>query len=131
MLRLDAGWSHVLLARGYLLRGLGGVLNAVGTAVIGDVVAVSDGVILDNRPVTVGGVDSAFIDARDRGVVAEVVALPLAAGVADAPVAIAVVHATVVAHVAAPVAAMEPIVATGPVPVWRRPQIATTGRLHP
>jgi hypothetical protein len=97
------------------------VLNAVGTAVIGDAAAVSDGVILHNRPVTVCGVDSAFIDARDRGVIAEVVALPLAAGVTDTPVAVAVVHAAIVAYVTAPVAAMEPVVAAVPAPVGRRP----------
>jgi hypothetical protein len=107
------------------------VLNAVGTAAIGDVAVVGDGVILHNRPVTVGGVNSAFINARDRGVVAEVVALPLATGVADAPVAVAVVHAAVVAHVASPVTAMEPVVTAVPAPVGRRPQRAFIGSLHP
>ena len=48
MLRLNAGWSRVLVACGYLLLCGGGVLNAVGTAAIGDVVVVGDGVSLHN-----------------------------------------------------------------------------------
>ena len=131
VLCLEAGWSRVLVARGYLLRRLGGVPNAAGATVIRDATIVGDGVIRHNRPVTVGGVDSVLIDACDRGVVAEVVTLPLAAGVADAPVAVAVVHAAVVAHVAAPVTAMEPVVAAVPSPVGRRPQRAVIGRRNP
>ena len=131
VLRLDAGWSRVLVACGYLFRRLCGVLNAMGTAAIGDVVIVGDGVILDNRSVIVSGVNSVLIDARDRGVIAEVVALPVAAGVADAPVAVAVVHAAIVADVAAPIAAMEPVVAAVPIPVGRRPERAVIGRRNP
>jgi hypothetical protein len=116
---------------GYLLRRLGGVLNAMRTAVIGDAVVVGDGVILDNCPVIVSVVDCGFIDACDRGVIAEVVALPIAAGVADAPVAVAVVHAAIVADVAAPVAVMEPVVAAVPSPVGRRPERAVIGRRNP
>src|ERR1035437_8516644 len=131
VLCLEAGRRGVLVACGYLLLGVGGMLNAAGTAAIGDAVVVGDGVSLHNRPVTVGGVDSVLIDARDRGVVAEVVPLPLAAGVADAPVAVAIVHAAVVAHVAAPVTAMEPVVAAEPSPVGGRPQRAVIGRRNP
>ena len=44
------------------------MLNAVGTAAIGDAVVVDDGVILHNRPINVGVVNDGLIDARDRGV---------------------------------------------------------------
>ena len=111
----------MLLACGYLFRGDGLVLHPAGTAAIGDAVVVDDGVSLHNRPVNVGGVNDGHIDARDRGVIGKLVAAPLAAGEADAPVAVAVVHAAIVAHVAAPVAAMEPVVAAVPAPVGRRP----------
>ena len=131
VLRLDAGRSRVLVTRGYLLRGGRLVLHPAGTAAIGDVVIVDNGIILHNRLVSVGVMDDGFIDARDRSVIAEVIALPLAAGVADAPVAVAVVHATVVAHMAAPVAVMEPVVAAVPVPVVGRPKRTLIGSGNP
>jgi hypothetical protein len=131
MLRLEAGRSRVLLMFGNPLLGSRGVLNPAWTAVIGDVPVVGDGVSFHHRPVVVGGVDDALIHVHDRGVVGKFVAAPLASGEANAHVAETVVHAAVVAHVAAPVAPMEPVVATVPVPVVRRPKRALIGSRDP
>jgi hypothetical protein len=121
----------MLLVFGSPLRGAGGVLNAAGTAVVGYVMGVGNDAPLDNRAVNVGGVDDAPIHMDDRGVIGKGAAAPLAAGKANASVAAAIVDAAVVADMAAPIAAMEAVVAVGPVPVVGRPQSALIGRLHP
>jgi hypothetical protein len=131
MLCLELGWSRVLLVLGSPLLGGGGVLDAAGTAAIGNTVPVGDCVSLHNRPVNVGGVDGVLIYAHDGGVISKLAAAPLAAGKADALVAEAVIHSTVVAHVAAPVAPMEPVAAIRPAPVVGRPKRARVGRLYP
>ncbi len=121
----------MLLVFGSPLRWTGGVLNAAGTAVVGHVVGVGDDASLDNRPVNVGSVDHGLIHMDDRGVIGKGAAAPLAAGKADASIAVAVVDAAVVANVAAPIAAMEAVVAVGPVPVVGRPQRALIGSWNP
>jgi hypothetical protein len=120
-----------LLVLGSPLLGGGGVLDAAGTAAISNAVVIGDRVSLHNRPVNVGGVDGVLIYAHDGGVIGKFAAAPLAAGKADALVAEAVVHATVVAHVAPPVAPVEPVAATGPVPVVGRPERALIGSFDP
>jgi hypothetical protein len=131
VLCLELGWSHVLLVLGSPLLGGGGVLNATRTAAIGNAVRVDDCVSLHNRPINVGGVDDVLIYAHDRGVIGKLATAPLATGKADALVAEAVVHATVVAHVAAPVAPVESVAATVPIPVVGRPERALIGSLYP
>jgi hypothetical protein len=91
------------------------------SSVIGNVVCVDDRVLLHNRPVHVGGVDNILIHVHHRGVIGKRTASPLSAGEADAPVPKAVVNAAVVAHVRSPVAAMEPVVASVPVPIIGSP----------
>jgi hypothetical protein len=97
------------------------VANAARTAAIaymtvpGDVAPFHSSVVYVNRV-------KAHAHVHDRGVIGEDSAAPLAAGKADAPIAEAVVHAAVVAHVRTPVAAMEDIHAVFPAPVVRRPQ---------
>jgi hypothetical protein len=113
------------------LGGAGGVLNAAGTAVVGHVMGIGDDAPLDNRPVNVSGVNDGPIHMDDRRVVCKGAAAPLAAGKADAAITVAVVHAAIVADVAAPIALMEAVMAVGPIPVVRRPQRALIGRLHP
>jgi hypothetical protein len=112
----------VLLALGNPLLRRSGVLNPTRTAAIGNVVVVGDPVSLNNRPVVVGGMNRAFIHAHDRGVVGKFMAAPFASRKTNAAVSVAVVHAAVVAHVPAPVAPVEPVVASEPAPVGRRPQ---------
>jgi hypothetical protein len=120
-----------LLVFGNPLLGSGGVLNPAWTAVIGDVPVVGDGVSLHHRPVVVGDVDDAFIHVHDRGVVCKRIAAPLASGEADTSIAETIVHAAVVAHMAAPVAPMKHVAATGPAPVVRRPKRALIGSRNP
>jgi hypothetical protein len=93
------------------LGGTGGVLNAAGTAVISYVMGVGDGVPLDNGPVNVGGMDDGLIHMNHCSVIGKGAAAPLAAGKADASIAEAIVDAAVVADMAAPIAAMEAVVA--------------------
>src|ERR1035437_1230389 len=131
VLRLETCRSRMPLALGNPLLGSGGVLNTAWTAVIGNAVVVDDRVSLHNRPVNVGGMDDGLIHVHDRGVIGKLAAAPLAAGKADAPVAEAVVHAPVVAYVAAPIALMEPILSAGPAPVVGCPQRALIGSRYP
>jgi hypothetical protein len=121
----------VLVVCGYLLSGRGSVLNAAGTAAIGDAVAVGDCISLHTCPVDIGGVDRVLIHVHDRGVVSKLVAAPLAADESDALIAEAIVHAAVVANVTAPVAPMKPVAAAVPVPVIRRPKRTVIRSLYP
>jgi hypothetical protein len=107
------------------------VLNPARAAVIRNAVAVNDRISLHARRVVVGGVNHALIHAHDRGVVGKLVAAPFSARKTDAPVPVAVVHAAVVANVAAPVAPMESVSAAVPVPVVGRPQGALIGSRNP
>jgi hypothetical protein len=97
------------------------VMNAARTAAITYVAVPGDVASFHNSPVHVNRV-KAHAHMHDRGVIGKDSAAPLAAGKSDAPIAEAVVHAAVVAHVRTPVAAMEDIHAVFPAPVVRRPQ---------
>jgi hypothetical protein len=131
VLHLVSGRSHVLFVLCKPLLRSGVVVNAAGTAGIGHVIGIGDNASLHNRPVDVGRVDDGLIHMHNRGVVGKVPAPPLAAGKADAAVAEAVVHSPVVAHMPAPVALMEPIMAVFPAPIVGRPQRAFIRRRHP
>jgi hypothetical protein len=131
VLRLEPGRSRVLIAHGNLLLWGSSVLNPARAAAIGNATAVGDRVSLHTRRVAIGGVNHALIHARDSGVVGKLVAAPFPARETDAPVPKAVVHAAVVADVAAPVAPMEPVSAAVPVPVVGRPQGAHIGDRNP
>jgi hypothetical protein len=130
-LRLDTGRSRMHFVLGSTLRRAGGVLNATRTAVVGHVMRIGDDASLHHCPINVGSVNNGLIHMHDRGVIGKVATAPLAAGKADAAVAVAVVHAAVVADVAAPIALMEAIVAVGPAPVVGRPQRAFIGSWNP
>jgi hypothetical protein len=107
------------------------MLNPARAAAIGNAAAVDDRVSLHARRVVVGGVNHGIIHAHHRGVVGKLVAAPFSARKTDAPIPKAVVHAAVVAYVAAPVAPMEPVSAAVPVPVVGRPQGALIGSPNP
>jgi len=131
MLCLERCRSHVLVAIGNPLLGPWLVLYAAWPTIIGNVPVVDDRVSHHDRPVDIGGMNDGFIHAHNRGVVGKLAAAPFTAGKTDAFVTKAIVHTAVVAHVASPVPLMEPVVATGPAPIVRRPQSAFIGRLHP
>jgi hypothetical protein len=124
-------WSGVLLAGGNLLLGSGGVPNAAGAAAIRNVTVPGDRISFHDRPVNIGGVNDILIHTHHRGVIGKLVAAPLAAGKADALVAVAVVHAAVVTDVTSPVAPVEPVAPTVPVPVIRSPKRALIGSGDP
>jgi hypothetical protein len=93
------------------LRGAGGMLNAAGTAVVGHAMGIGNDAPLDNCPINISGVDDGPIHMDNRGVIGKGSATPLAAGKAIASIAVAIVDAAVVADVAAPITAMEAVVA--------------------
>jgi hypothetical protein len=131
VLRLDPGRSRVLIALGDPLRCGGSMLNPTRAAVIRNAALVGDRISLHARRVVVGGVNRALVHAHDCGVVGKLVAAPFSTRKTDAPIPIAVVHAAVVADVAAPVAPMEPVSAAVPVPIVGRPQGALIGSRNP
>ena len=95
--------------------------DAASAAVVGDagVVVDDDGAVVD--------VGDVWADAVDGAVVVEVVAVPVAAVVANAGVAEAVVDAAVEADVKAPEAAMEAPAVVIPAPVAGGPEGAVVG----
>jgi hypothetical protein len=100
-------------------------VDAASAAIVGDagVVIDDDGAVVD-----VGDVD---VDVVDGAVVVEVIAVPIAAVVADAGVAEAVVDATVEADVRPPEAAVEAPAVLVPAPVARGPESAVVRRSTP
>jgi hypothetical protein len=121
----------VLIALGNPLLWGSSVLNPAWAAAIGNAAVVDNRISLHNRRVVVGGVNHGLIHVHDRGVVGKLVAPPFSTRKTDASVPIAVVDATVVAYVAAPIAPMEPVFAAVPVPVVGRPQGALIGSRSP
>jgi len=129
-LRLDG--RRVVFVHG---RDLGWAWANVETAVaavvadaVFDLSAVRD-VIYDHRAVV--DIGDVAVDMGDGAVVVEVVALPVAAIIAGADVAIAVVNAAVEADVNSPIAVMEAVTAAVEAPVGRRPKRAIIGRRAP
>ena len=106
-------------------------VEAAATAVVADAIddvrTVVDVVIDDFVVVDVGGETAV----GDGEVLEEVVAVPIAAEVADADVAEAVVDATVEADVEAPVAVVKAVVAAVVAPVGGSPKRAVVGRRAP
>ena len=93
-------------------------LDTMAPAVIADPAVV--GVMVNNLAVIDVG-NARDVDVVDLAVVVEAVALPVAARVACADVAEAVIDATVVADLAAPVSGVPAIHIAGVAPVARRP----------
>jgi hypothetical protein len=121
----------MLLVFGNSLLRSGGVLDATRTAVVGYVTGIGHNAALDNRAINVGGMDDGFIHMDYCCVVSKGSAAPLAAGKADASITEAVVHAAVVADVAAPIAVIKAVSAVVPAPIGRRPQRAHVGSWNP
>jgi hypothetical protein len=131
MLLLECCRRRVLFVRSDQFLGRGLVLNAVGSAVVGDVGGVDDGCLLDNGPIDVDVGDNVDVHADNRGVVGEDAAIPPAARKANSHVAAAVVDAAVEADVRSPVPPMEGVSAAEPAPVTWGPQGADVGGGHP
>src|SRR5579863_744519 len=131
VLRLNRCWSDVAFAGGEALLRRGLMLDSAGSAVVGNVGVVHDGVVMDDGLVHVGVVDDGRVHVNDCGVIGELAAAPLAAGKADAHVAEAIVDTAVEADVRSPVAFVEEELAAFPTPPGRGPQKADGGRGNP
>ena len=130
-LRLCGDGACARLAHGGQLRGARLYVDAAASAVVADTVlnAASVGYVVVDH---VAAVDvSCEADVGDGAVVVEVVAVPVAAEVADTDVAEAVVNTAVVADVRAPVAAVEAVASAVETPVGRGPKSAVVGRRAP
>jgi len=97
VLVLDRCSAYMLVVICKPLVGAGFVMDAFRPAAEADVAAPVNVSFVHTPAIVKGVMEAMAVYICDRGVVAEVVAMPLAAGVADAPVAVAVVHAAIVA----------------------------------
>jgi hypothetical protein len=131
VLCLEAGRRCVLVVCGHLLLRRGGMLNAAGAPVVRNAMRVGDRVSFHTRSVNVGIVNRVLIHAHDRGVIGKLVSAPLTAVESNALIAEAIVHASVVTYVAAPVAPMKSVTPTVPVPIVRRPECSVIGSRYP
>ena len=131
MLCLKACRSHVPVVFRDPLLGARLVLNPAWTAAEGHVSGIRNRVPFDHRAVNESIVDDRRIHVHHRRVVGEKSSPPFAAGEADAQVAAAVIHATVVAHVGTPIPIVKNILPVAPAPIAGRPQRADVGHRHP
>jgi hypothetical protein len=127
---LEGGHVHVMFALGSPLIRAAIVVDSAGAAAKGDV-AVSDNVASIHTPTIKEGHAAVEAEMHHGSVVGKVTAAPFAADKADAAVAEAVVHATVVANVRPPVTSVEEVHAVLPTPVGRSPQVTGLGRGNP
>jgi hypothetical protein len=104
------------------LLGSGFMPDSARAAAVSYVPGIGYDVLSHNGAVDVGGVDDRYVYARNRRVVCERAASPLAAGKADSAEAEAVVDAAVVAYVITPISIMETIVTAVESPVGRGPE---------
>src|SRR5580692_3218545 len=114
------------MSGGLLRRARTGIDSTIST-VVTDVVRGID----DYRLIVCVMKVSSGADIVHVGVVAELIAAPVATLVADATVAEPIVHAAVKADCATPVAVVPQIHAVAPAPIAGRPKIASGGRLNP
>lgn len=128
-LNLSAHRRGVRSAEGCDLSRCGPYTNALRAAVVADAI-LNDGPVDDDIAlVDIGDVDAA--DVVNGAVVGELIAVPVAALVADADIAKAVIDSAVEADVTAPVSAMETVAVVDEAPVSRRPKRALIGRCAP
>lgn len=113
-----------LVHRGKFIGG-GSRLDAAASTVIADTVI--DDCVVDRHVMDVGVVNIRHIDAIDGAVVVEIVAVPIAATVAGAGVAIAIVNTSIEADVQTPEAAMKAIPVAIVPPVAGCPEGAIEG----
>jgi len=107
------------------------MLNSARTACVGNVIRIRDRVLLDDCPVDIGVVNDGRVHVDDGRVVRERSASPFATRESHSQVAAAVVHASVIAHLRAPISGVEPVMPSVPAPVRRSPQGSRIGCRHP
>lgn len=121
----------MLLAVGHALFGARIVADAARAAAEGNAVVVDDRVVAHDGRIHIGVVNGVIVHAHDRSIVGKVMTAPFTTGKAYAHVAITVIHATVVAHVTAPVTGMEDVDTLTPAPVARSPKRTLVGSRYP
>src|SRR5580704_7117043 len=118
----------MMLVRRRLLLRCRSRLGAAGAAI--EAHAVDGDVVDDGGVVDVGDVHGSG-DVVDIAVVVERTALPVAARVTGADVAISVVDAAIKADMGTPIAGVPEVGALAPAPIARRPEEAWLRRQHP
>jgi len=130
-LGLSADWSYMGLTRGGKFSRLRTHIDATPSAVVAhtvlDAAPVVD--IVVNHSAIVGV--AAASNVGDGAVVVEVIAVPVAAKVADAYITEAVINSAVVADMETPVARMEAVTAAIKAPIRRGPERTIVGRRTP
>src|SRR5580698_2197695 len=107
------------------------VIDAAGAAVVGNTIAIDDGVLADNGFVDIGVVYDGAVNMHDRGVIGEASATPHAADEADTHVTEAIIYAAVVTDLGSPITGIESVLTAGPSPIRRRPERADEGSGNP
>jgi hypothetical protein len=110
------------LAHGHPFLGTHIMADPARAAAICNAPVIPDRVPLHYPAVFVGVVNERLVHPDNCPVVCEMVLTPLSADEADAHVTEAVIHASVVAHMPAPVSIMEHVEAVVPAPIRRRPE---------
>ena len=133
MMLLHFARTAMLIVLGHPFLGARFVMNAARTAAEGNVAVSGHKTTLDNCMIFIHmpAPSSAHAHMHHGRVVGEDAAPPEAAGKADAAVPKAVIHAAVVADVRAPVAIIEPVMATEPAPVAGSPQRSNIRSRYP
>jgi hypothetical protein len=127
---LEWGSIHVPLVLGHPIFGAGLIMNSAGASAEG-YAAVSCKIATIHTPAIHEGKAAMEANVHHSCIVGKVSAAPFTADKADAAIAIAVVHAAVVADVGSPIATMEDIEAVIPAPIGRSPQVAGLRRRNP
>lgn len=131
MLRLHRGGRYVPLIAPAALLNRRRMIDAVRSARIGHAIVVDNRRVMHNRRIHIRVVNERWSHMHHGSVIEKAVASPFAAGKTDAHVTEAIVHASVVADVRAPVSSMKDVRAAFKTPVGRRPKQAWLRSRHP
>jgi hypothetical protein len=130
MVLLEGSSIDVPFALSHPLFGARLIVNAAGAAAEGDA-AIPGNEATIHTPAVHEGKAAVEANMHHSGVIGKVSASPFAADKANAAIAVAVVHAAVVADMGTPVATMEDIESVIPAPIRRSPQVAGLRRRNP
>ena len=128
VLRLHIRGVEAALTECALLFGPRSHVDSTSAAVVADArhIVVNDCAVVDVCDVHIG-----HVDVGHATVVIESAALPISTPKTDAKISVAVVHATVKAHMRAPISGMPDVNSLSPSPVSWRPKQAGFRRHHP
>jgi len=124
---LRPGVEALLMCRS-LLRGCWTYIDAAPAAVVANAVY---GCLVDDGAINVSVMNDGGVHMHDRGVVAEIAAIPASAIETGSVVAVAVIHTAIEADLRAPVSGVPEVGAVTPAPVPRSPEQAYGGGKDP